>query len=104
MPTIMIIDDKMNVEKIKQFLQQENIQIITAENNRQALETIDRTYDTPIDLILINTRLPGRKNSTALFSLHPAQKKGFDNLKNYLQKPFTKDQCIEFVKNKIQHE
>jgi len=53
-------------------------------------------------LILINTSMPN-SNTPALFSMKPKTKKDIDtsNIEDFLQKPFTKEQLLEFVKNKM---
>jgi len=98
----MVVDEESDVlENVKKFLDKTDVEIITATNNRSALEQLDEKHENMFDLILINTRFPGKKKSAALFSMKPFEKKEFVNIDNYLQKPFTKEQFLDFVKNRI---
>jgi DNA-binding NtrC family response regulator len=103
MKTIMIVDDEENmVKKMKSFLENDDFEVVTASNNREALEQIDETNEGDVNLILIDTVMP-LDNKPALFSMKPTSKMNIDtiNTEDFLQKPFTKEQLISFVKNKI---
>ena len=102
MKTIMVVDDELDfLEKIKLYLEKEDVEVITAFNSRQAIEQIEEKHENIVDLILINTRLPGSKNSTALFSMKPSSRESTIDNDNFLQKPFTQQQLIEFIKENI---
>jgi FixJ family two-component response regulator len=45
--------------------------------------------------------MPGSTLTNALFSMRPALKKLPGGIENFLQKPFTKEELVEFVKEKI---
>ena len=97
--TIMIVDDETAVlEKVKSFLAENEIDVVTANNSRQALEILEQEEN--IDLILINTPIPG-SNTTALYSMKPNSKLVSSETESFLQKPFTKEQLISFIKKKI---
>lgn len=103
MKTIMIIDDKTSIiEEVKESLEQENFELITAENNRKALELIEEDKEGKYGLILIDTSLPDTK-IPAFFSIKPKSNKNIDTSKkeDFLQKPFTKEQLLNFIKSKI---
>lgn len=103
MKTIMIIDDKTNIiEEVKESLEQENFELITAENNRKALELIEKDKEDKYGLILIDTSMPDTK-TPAFFPIKPKSNKNIDTSKkeDFLQKPFTKEQLLNFVKSKI---
>jgi len=53
-------------------------------------------------LLLIDTPIPGTQKS-ALFSMKPKSKINIDVNKeeDFLQKPFTEEELINFVKNKL---
>ncbi len=95
----MIVDDEANViEKVKSFLEDDELDIVTAKNSRQALELIGegRTFD----LILVDTPMPG-SDKDALYLMKPNSKLTNSETNTFLQKPFTKDQLLNFVKGKI---
>lgn len=103
MKTIMIIDDKTNIiEEVKESLKQEDFELITAENNRKALELIEEDKENKYGLILIDTSMPDTK-TPAFFSIKPKSNKNIDTSKkeDFLQKPFTKEQLLNFIKSKI---
>ena len=97
--TIMIVDDEVAVlEKVKTFLESDEVDVVTASNSRQALELMEK--EETFDLILINTPMPC-SNKTALFSMKPNSKLTTDETESFLQKPFTKEQLVNFVKERI---
>ena len=97
----MIVDEEPDIlEQVKSYLAKEDVEIITAKNSRQALEQLKGENEETFDLILIHTTMPGSKK-TALFSLKPAVKKQPGGIENFLQKPFTKQQLVEFVKEQM---
>lgn len=106
MKSIMIIDDEKDLlEEIKTCLKDDDYQIITANNSREAIELMEQEKEEDFGLILINTSMPD-SNTPALFSMKPKTKKDIDtsNVEDFLQKPFTKEQLLEFVKNKMSTE
>ena len=106
MKSIMIIDDEKDLlEEIKTCLKDDEYQIITANNSREAIELMEQEKEEDFGLILINTSMPD-SNTPALFSMKPKTKKDIDtsNVEDFLQKPFTKEQLLEFVKNKMSTE
>ena len=103
MKTIMVVDDERNIlDEVKLALEGEDFKIVTVDNNRKAFEIIDEDCEDNYNLILIDTSLP-ESNIPAFFSMKPGQKKNIDTSseENFLQKPFTKQQLIEFIKKKI---
>jgi len=99
----MIVDDESDVlEKVKAFLEEDDFQVVTVNNNRTALEMLADNKENNFGLLLIDTELPDHKK-TALFSLKPASKIQSDisNEENFLQKPFTRDQLLAFVKRQM---
>lgn len=101
MKTIMIVDDETGIiQELKKSLKDNQVDIITVENNKKALEIMEKEED--YGLILIDTKLPD-SNTPALFSMKPGSRMSIDTTKeeDFLQKPFTKDQLISFIKKKI---
>lgn len=97
--TIMIVDDEVAVlEKVKTFLESDEVDVVTASNSRQALELMEK--EETFDLILINTPMPC-SNKTALFPMKPNSKLANGETESFLQKPFTKEQLVNFVKERI---
>ena len=97
--TIMIVDDEVDVlQKVKSYLENDEVDVITASNSRQALELMEN--EETFDLVLIDTPMPC-SDKTALFSMIPKSKLEVSETTNFLQKPFTKDQLVNFVRGKI---
>ena len=95
----MIVDDESAIlEKVKSFLESDEVDVVTANNSRQALELMEKEGN--IDLILIDTQMPC-SDKTALFSMKPDSKLATGKTDTFLQKPFTKEQLVNFVKEKI---
>jgi len=98
----MIVDEETDIVKqVKSILEKEDVEVVTATNNRQALSRLKEENEEIFDLILVNTRMPGGQKTTALFSMKPMLKKQPSGIENFLQKPFTAEQWVEFVKEKI---
>jgi len=103
MKTIMVVDDESDIlEKVKLNLQNDDFEVVTASDSREALELMTGDKEDDIGLILIDTPLPGTTKS-AFFSMKPKSKMHIDTTKmdDFLQKPFTKEQLINFVKSKL---
>ena len=99
----MVIDDEKDVlEKIKSSLNSDDFEVITASDSRQALELMSDAEEEKYGLILIDTQLPGTKES-ALFSMKPKSKIHTDISKSgdFLLKPFTDEQLRNFIKTKL---
>ena len=98
----MIIEEETGLlHQIKSLLE-EDFAVVTVQNNREALEFLNQKSEESVDLILVNTRMPGSLQTSALFSLKPRLKKQKGGIEQFLQKPFTKQELILFVKEKMQ--
>ena len=103
MKTIMIVDDETGIlEEVKSCLEEDDFEVVTVDSNRKALELMENDKEENFGLILIDTSLPD-SNKPAFFSMKPRSKKNIDTSKeeDFLQKPFTKEQLLDFVKSKI---
>ena len=103
MKTIMVVDDEISVLKqVKSCLEEDDFEVITVDNSRKALELIEGEREESFGLILIDTLMPNSKEP-AFFSIKPNSKKNIDTSKeeNFLQKPFTKEQLLNFVKKSL---
>ena len=101
MKSIMIIDDETHVlSDVKSFLEND-FDVITVNNNRKALEMIEK-HNKDLGLILIDSNIPDTE-IPAFFSMKPDIDKKIDTTKtdDFLIKPFTRNQLVEFVKNKL---
>ena len=95
----MVVDDEADVlEQVKSYLEHDEFDVVTVKNSRQALEMMDT--DVTVDLILVDTPMPA-SDKTAFFSMKPDSRLNAEGAGNFLQKPFTKEQLIDFVKEKI---
>ncbi|UCH71521.1 MAG: response regulator [Thermoplasmatales archaeon] len=104
MKTIMVIDDETSIlEEVKSCLQEDNFEVIAVDNSRKAIELMDEDKDDNYGLILINTSMPDSKQP-AFFSMKPKSKSNIDTSReeDFLLKPFTKEQLIDFVKRRIE--
>ena len=102
MKTIMVVDDETSIlEQVKSVLEEDEFEVVTVDNRRKALELIEQDKDDNFSLILIDTSLPDSKQP-AFFSMKPKSKKDIDtsNESDFLRKPFTKEQLIDFVKKR----
>ena len=102
MKTIMVVDDETSIlEQVKSVLEEDDFEVVTVDNRRKALELIEQDKDDNFSLILIDTSLPDSKQP-AFFSMKPKSKKDIDtsNESDFLRKPFTKEQLIDFVKKR----
>lgn len=101
MKTVMIIDDHLNVlEDVKSILKNE-FNVIAVDCNRKALKMLEKT-NKDLGLILIDSNIPDTE-IPAFFSMNPDIDKKVDTTKttDFLIKPFTSRQLVEFVKDKI---
>jgi DNA-binding NtrC family response regulator len=101
MKTVMIIDDESHILRdVKSFLEND-FDVITVDSNRKALEMIEKR-NKDLGLILINSNIPDTE-IPAFFSMKPDVDKKIDTTKtdDFLIKPFTRNQLIDFVKNKL---
>lgn len=99
----MVVDDEKDIlEQIKISLKENDFDVITVDNNRDALEMMEKDQEDNFGLILIDTMIPGT-DKTGLFSMKPGSKKNIDTTKSedFLQKPFTSEQLVDFIKKKI---
>ncbi|RLF32314.1 MAG: hypothetical protein DRM98_04110 [Thermoplasmata archaeon] len=104
MKTIMIIDDEKSIlEDIEKTLEQDDFKVVTVDNRRKAIELIEGDDENKFSLILIDTTIPDSKQP-AFFSMKPGSKKDIDTIKeeDFLRKPFTKEQLVDFIKKKIE--
>jgi DNA-binding NtrC family response regulator len=96
----MIVDDENDVlHNVKNFLKENEINVVCAENSRQALQHLEK--EETVDLILIDTPMPC-SDKTALFSMKPNIKNVPSEMDNFLQKPFTKEQLLTFLQDKLE--
>jgi len=113
MKTIMVVDDEASIlEEVKSCLEEDDFEVVTVNSSRKALELMEDDKEENFGLILIDTSMPN-SNAPAFFSMKPKAKKFFsmkpkakkniDTSKeeDFLQKPFTKEQLLDFVKNKM---
>ncbi|DAC71848.1 MAG TPA: hypothetical protein DSN98_08235 [Thermoplasmata archaeon] len=101
----MIVDEETNLlRQVKEMLAKDDVEVVTVSDSRKALDHLKEENEETFDLILVNTRMPGSTQTTALFSMKPAVKKIPSGIENFLQKPFTKEELVEFVKEKIKHQ
>lgn len=103
MKSVMIVDDENHIlEKAKKYLENDNFKVYTALDNRKALEMLSNDNESDFGLFLIESTVPGT-DKTALYSVKPKSTMSMtiENKDEFLEKPFTKDQLLNFVRKKI---
>ena len=104
MKTIMVVDDETSIlEEVKSCLENDDFEVITVDSSRKAIELMENDKEDNYGLILIDTSMPDTKQP-AFFSMKPKSKSDIDTSKeeDFLQKPFTKEQLVNFVKNRVE--
>lgn len=101
MKTIMIIDDELTVLKDAKSFLEKDFNIITVDSNKKAHEIIEKN-NKDLGLILIDSNIPDT-DIPAFFSFKPNIDKKRDTTKinDFLIKPFTRSQLVEFINEKI---
>jgi DNA-binding response OmpR family regulator len=103
MKTIMVVDDENSIlDEVKKYLEEDEFEVVAVDNNREALSLMEEDKEDNFGLILINTNMPDTKKP-AFFSMKPSSKSNVDtsNEEDFLIKPFSKEQLVNFVKSKI---
>ena len=96
----MLVDDDPEVlEKAKTYLEEDEFDVVTVPNSRQALELLEEEEN--VDLILIDTPIPG-SNENGFFPTKPESRMYAVKTANFLQKPFTREQLLDFVKKEFE--
>jgi DNA-binding NtrC family response regulator len=101
MKTIMIIDDELTVLKDATSFLEKDFNVITVDSNKKAHEIIEKN-NKDLVLILIDSNIPDT-DIPAFFSFKPNIDKKRDTTKinDFLIKPFTRNQLMEFINEKI---
>ena len=97
----MIVDEQPDtLAHLQSFLKNEKFEVVTATNNREALEQLKDENEEPFDLIMVHATMPGTK-TTGFFTIKPAEKKQPRDAGHFLEEPFTEQQLISFVKKTL---
>lgn len=103
MKSIMLVGKQLDdLEPVKEFLKQNDINVFTAPDSRQAMELMQQEEENNFELFLIDSVHPD-SNKPAFLSLRPMSKmtSDIDNVDDFLERPFTGEQLMEFLNNKI---
>lgn len=94
----MIVDDEPEVlQTVRSFLKNGEFDVVTVTTNREALELLEDKQEEEVDLILVDTPVPG-SDRKGFFSMKPKSTMQSAGTDAFLQKPFTRDQLLEFIK------
>jgi CheY-like chemotaxis protein len=98
----MIVDDEPEIREItKAFLEDNEYNVIVVPTNREAINLLEDAKEENVDLILVKTVIPGSTDN-GFFSMRPTSTMQTADTDTFLQRPFTRDQLREFVKNRFQ--
>ena len=103
MKTIMIInEDPVNINKIRNHFKNQEIEIICANNSRSGINFLNEHKG--INLVLVKTKHPDLDNN-ALFPLNPRSDLSLNSIDNsmYLSEPFSEEEFSEFIKNHLKN-
>jgi DNA-binding NtrC family response regulator len=94
--TIMVVDkEKTLQETIARYLADEDINILSAATNRDAVSLLEAVKDQDVDLVLVDRQIPGT-TIRALYPVKPGEKTQ-EPKDTMLFKPFTKQQLKDFI-------
>lgn len=100
MRTIMVVDDEQALQDtIARYLAEEDIQVLAAATNRDAVSQLEDKKEHEVELILVNRQIPGT-TIRALYPVRPGEKTQ-DLQETFLFKPFTKQQLLSFLHNQL---
>ena len=100
MKTIMIVDDHQErLQNLKSLIQEE-YSVVTAPNTKEAVQRLEEPSDTPIDLILIHTQIPGTEEYN-FFTLFPQATMKNQETDAFLPTPLSRDAIHEFLQKKL---
>jgi len=103
MKTVMIVDDKSGIlEQVRESFTEHDLKLVSVKNNREALELMQDDNEKQFELLLIDSLMPDSKKP-AFFPMKPSDTRNIDttNDADFLQKPFTKDELISFIKKRV---
>jgi len=96
----MVVDDEPDILlTVKSCLEGDDFEVVTANNSREALELMNESEEN-FGLILIDTHIPD-SDISAFFSMKPKSKMDTSRTEDFLQKPFTREELLHFVKRRI---
>jgi len=100
MTTIMIVD--AHAERVHQLksLLDDQYTVITASSSKEALEHLDTAHDNPVDLLLVNTQIPGTTNHSFL-SVKPTQSFYSMDKDVFIPFPLEKEALHRFIQQQI---
>ncbi len=97
----MIVDGEPEILRtVKTFLTDVEFDVVVVKNSREGLDFLEEKNNENVDLILVNTPVPGTE-TTGFFSMKPHSTEQTADTGAFLQKPFTREQLLEFIKKGI---
>ena len=97
----MIVDGEPEILRtVKMFLTDVEFDVVVVKNSKEGLEFLEEKNEENVDLILVNTSVPGTE-TTGFFSMKPHSTEQNADTGAFLQKPFTREQLLEFIKKGI---
>ncbi len=100
MRTIMVVDKEQSLQAtIAQYISKEDIKVMAAATNREAVTQLEDTKENEVALILVDRQIPGT-TIRALYPVKPGEKTQ-DPKEAVLFKPFTKEQLLSFLQTQL---
>lgn len=97
----MLVDNELEtITQTKTYLEDKEFDLITFPSSKEAINFLEEQPDKTIDLILVNTYIPGSIHN-GFYSINPKATMHSAEPDSFLEKPFTKDQLQSFIKKQI---
>lgn len=96
----MVVDGEQALQSlIARYLAEDDITVLSAMTNRDAVTQLEEKNDAEVDVILVDRKIPGT-SMHGLYLVRPGEKMQ-DPEETILFKPFTKQQLKDFIHKNV---